>query len=62
MSEGWIADVKLDGDIGPAGTQVPRFLNHLTEQRPIDVAILEPWLLLAEEVPGVTMRAILGSR
>ena len=26
--EGRIADVKLEGDIGPAGTQVLRFLNH----------------------------------
>ena len=29
--EGHIAAVKLDGDIGPAGVQVLRFLNHLTE-------------------------------
>ncbi len=57
--EGRIADVKLDGDIGPAGTQVLRFLNHLTEVRPIDTRTLERWLLLAQDVPGITLRAVL---
>jgi hemolysin activation/secretion protein len=59
VSEGRIADVKLDGDIGPAGTLILRFLNHLTEQRPIAIATLEHWLLLAEEVPGVSLRTVL---
>ncbi len=57
--EGRITDVKLEGDIGPAGTQVLRFLRRLTEVRPIDTATLERWLLLAQDVPGVTLRAIL---
>jgi hemolysin activation/secretion protein len=59
VSEGRIADVKLDGDIGPAGTLILRFLNHLTEERPIDIATLEHWLLLATEVPGVSLRTVL---
>ncbi len=59
VTEGHIADVKLEGDIGPAGTQVLRFLKHLTEVRPIDTASMERWLLLAQDVPGVTLRAIL---
>jgi hemolysin activation/secretion protein len=57
--EGRIASVKLDGDIGPAGTQVLRFLNRLTEQQPIDAATLERYLLLAQDVPGVTLHAVL---
>ncbi|MBN8892304.1 MAG: ShlB/FhaC/HecB family hemolysin secretion/activation protein [Rhodospirillales bacterium] len=57
--EGRIADVKLDGDIGPAGVQVLRFLNHLKDVRPIDTASLERWLLLAQDVPGVSLRAVL---
>jgi hemolysin activation/secretion protein len=59
ITEGRIADVKLDGDIGAAGTQVLRFLNRLTEQTPIDAATLERYLLLAQDVPGVTLRAVL---
>jgi hemolysin activation/secretion protein len=59
VTEGHIASVKLDGDIGPAGTQVLRFLNHLTEVQPINSATLERYLLLAQDVPGVTLHAVL---
>ncbi|MGH7189782.1 MAG: ShlB/FhaC/HecB family hemolysin secretion/activation protein [Acetobacteraceae bacterium] len=57
--EAYIAAVKLAGNIGPAGTQVLRFLNHLTAIRPISNAALERWLLLAQDVPGVSLRAVL---
>jgi hemolysin activation/secretion protein len=59
VSEGYIAEVKLDGDIGPAATQVLRFLNHLTEQRPVTVDALERWLLLAQDIPGISVQAVL---
>lgn len=59
VTEGRIAAVKLDGDIGPAGTQVLRFLNHLTLEGPVNIANLERWLLLAQDVPGVSLHAIL---
>jgi hemolysin activation/secretion protein len=59
ITEGHIASVKLDGDIGPAGVQVLRFLNRLTEQQPINAATLERYLLLAQDVPGITLHAVL---
>jgi hemolysin activation/secretion protein len=59
VTEGRIASVKLDGDIGPAGTQVLRFLERLTERRPIDDKTLERYLLLAQDVAGVTLHAVL---
>ena len=59
VTEGRIASVKLDGDIGPAGTQVLRFLNKLTEKQPIDSVTLERYLLLAQDVPGISLRAVL---
>ncbi len=59
VTEGRIASVKLDGDIGPAGTQILRFLNRLTEKQPINSATLERYLLLAQDVPGVTVHAVL---
>lgn len=58
--EGYVADVKLDGDIGPAGVQVLRFLNHLVGQVPLRTAELERWLLLAQDVPGLTVRSVLN--
>lgn len=59
VTEGRIASVKIDGDIGPAATQVLRFLNRLTEKVPIDSATLERYLLLAQDVPGITLHAVL---
>jgi hemolysin activation/secretion protein len=58
-TEGRIVEVKLDGDIGPAGVQVLRFLNRLTDAPILDVATLERWLLLAQDVPGITLRTVL---
>jgi hemolysin activation/secretion protein len=59
VTEGHIVSVALDGDIGPAGTQVLRFLKRLTEEPIIDSATLERYLLLAPDVPGVTLHAVL---
>ena len=57
--EGYISAVKLDGDIGPAGRLVFDILEHLTGKRPVKNADLERYLLLANDVPGVTARAVL---
>ncbi len=59
VGESQVTEVLLDGDIGPAGAQVLRFLNHLKAVRPLDVASLERWLLLAKDIPGVTVRPVL---
>lgn len=59
ITEGRIAEVKLDGDIGPAGVQVLRFLKRLTEPAVIDTVTLERALLLAGDVPGVRLSAVL---
>jgi hemolysin activation/secretion protein len=59
VTEGRIAAVKLDGDIGPAGSMVLRFLNHLTEYPVIDSKTLERFVLLAQDVPGVSLSTVL---
>lgn len=59
VGEASITEVRLDGDIGPAGTQVLAFLNNLVGIRPLHIATLERWLLLAQEVPGVSVRTVL---
>jgi hemolysin activation/secretion protein len=59
ITEGYVAEVRLDGDIGPAGTQVLRFLERVKEVRPISTAAVERALLLASDVPGVTVRGVL---
>ncbi len=58
--EGYVAEVKLEGDIGPAGVQVLRFLNHVVGQTPLKASELERWLLLAQDIPGLTVRSVLN--
>ncbi len=57
--EGRISEVKLDGDIGPAGSKVLAFLNNLIQPGPTSAASLERWLLTAQDVPGVTLETVL---
>ncbi len=59
ITEGYVAEVRLDGDIGPAGTQVLRFLERVKAQRPVSTAAVERALLLASDVPGVRVRGVL---
>jgi hemolysin activation/secretion protein len=58
-TEGYIGDVKLDGDIGPAGELVLRMLQGLRDKHPVNNRDLERSLLLVNDIPGVTARAIL---
>jgi len=60
VTEGRIVDVKLDGNIGPAGSLVLRFLSPLTETRPLTTKALERALLLASDVPGVTVHGVIN--
>jgi len=60
VTEGRIVDVKLDGNIGPAGSLVLQFLSPLTEVRPLTTKALERALLLASDVPGVTVRGVIN--
>ncbi len=57
--EGYISDVKIDGDIGPVGVLVYNYLQHLTAIRPTKLRDVERYVLLAKNVPGITIRAIL---
>ena len=59
VTEAYVAEVRLDGDIGPAGTQVLRFLERVKESRPVSTRDVERALLLASDVPGVTVRGVL---
>ena len=59
ITEGFVAEVKLEGDIGAAGTQVLRFLDRLVGAKPVSGAMIERALLLASDIPGVTVRGTL---
>ncbi len=59
VREGRIARVRLSQDIGPAGVQVLRFLEGAVSEGAASVARIERALLLAGDVPGVTVRGVL---
>jgi hemolysin activation/secretion protein len=59
VTEGFVAEVRLDSDIGPAGAQALRFLERVVGQRPLTTAALERALLLTSDIPGVTVRGVL---
>jgi hemolysin activation/secretion protein len=57
--EGVIAEIVLDGTIGPAERQARHFLDPLVGQRPLSAAALERALLLAGDIAGVSARGVL---
>jgi len=57
--EGYVSDVKYDGDIGPAQAAVEKLVQRLRGVRPINVAEVERQLLLANDLNGLVVRASL---
>ncbi|MCG6942071.1 MAG: hypothetical protein LJE69_12570 [Thiohalocapsa sp.] len=57
--EGYISEVEIQGDIGPAEKLVRRYLAKVADQRPLKLATLERALLLAKDIPGIDVKGIL---
>jgi hemolysin activation/secretion protein len=59
VTEGFVAEVALEGEAGPAARQARRFLERLVGQRPLPNAALERALLLASDIPDLAARGLL---
>lgn len=59
VTEGFIGTVALDGDIGAAGDLAYSILQHLTWIRPVNNADLERYMLLVNDIPGISAQAVL---
>ncbi|MDE1149844.1 MAG: ShlB/FhaC/HecB family hemolysin secretion/activation protein [Azospirillaceae bacterium] len=57
--EGFVADIRYDDDIGPARAAIERLLAPLRGVTPISVGEIERRLLLADDLPGLKVRATL---
>ncbi len=57
--EGYIAAIEFQDDIGPAQKLVQAYLGPVTAQRPIRLATLERALLLCNDIPGLSVAALL---
>lgn len=57
--EGYVSSVVVEGDIGDASKQARRFLGKLVDRKPVNLRDMERYLLLTEDMPGVSVRAVL---
>ena len=57
--EGYIDSITYVGEIGESIQVIEGYLNKLVAIRPINIADLERYLLLSNDVPGITVRGVL---
>lgn len=57
--EGYVAEVEVTGDAGPAQPAVERLAGELMGERPLTAATLERYVLLANDLPGVSAQAVI---
>ena len=57
--EGYISNIVVEGNVGDVASQAQRFLNRITLARPANLRDVERYLLLTQDMPGVTMKAVL---
>ncbi|MGF7212423.1 hemolysin activation/secretion protein [Skermanella aerolata] len=59
MIEGFISDVAVEGEVGDVRRLIDGYLQNITGERPVDISTLERYLLLVNDLPGITARGVL---
>jgi hemolysin activation/secretion protein len=57
--EGFISNVVIEGDVGPVARQAQRFLDKVTASRPANLRDIERYLLLTQDLPGISLKTVL---
>ncbi len=57
--EGYISNVVVEGSVGDVARQAQRFLDKITLSRPANLRDVERYLLLTQDMPGISMKAVL---
>jgi hemolysin activation/secretion protein len=57
--EGYISEVKVSGDVGPVRDLIQGYVDKITESRPARLEDIERYLLLANDVPGITAQGVM---
>ncbi|WP_060510495.1 ShlB/FhaC/HecB family hemolysin secretion/activation protein [Pseudomonas sp. NBRC 111124] len=57
LVEGYVHDVRREGNIGPAGAYLDQLQERLKAERPLTQATLDRFIGLAQRIPGVTLQA-----
>ncbi len=58
--EGYIADVRIEGGSAALRNRVRKYADKIRASRPLTVAALERYVLLVNDLPGVTAHAVLA--
>jgi hemolysin activation/secretion protein len=59
VHEGYVAEVEITGDVGSARAALETLGAQLMTERPLSARVLERYLLLANDLPGVTVQAVI---
>lgn len=57
--EGYVAEVEIAGDAGSARAALEQLGAQLTKERPLTAKVLERYVLLANDIPGVSVQAVI---
>src|SRR5262245_841608 len=57
--EGYISNVVVEGNVGDVAAQAHRFLDKITLSRPANLRDVDRYLLLTQDMPGISMKAVL---
>lgn len=57
--EGYISKVEIKGYAGNKKIIVMKFAKHILESRPLNIKVLERYVLLANDVPGLDVKAVI---
>ena len=57
--EGYVADVRIEGNVGWVESLIRSTLSVVTDERPLRFATLERALLLADDIPGISVAGLL---
>ncbi len=57
--EGFVTNVVLEGDVGSSRGLIERYLNNILASRPVNIADIERYLLLMNDLPGISGTGVL---
>lgn len=57
--EGFISEVTLQGDLGMSKVLFEKYGQHLTKEKPFQASVLERDMLLMNDTPGFTVKAVI---
>ena len=57
--EGFVTNVVLEGDVGSSRGLIERYLGNILDSRPVNIADIERYLLLMNDLPGISGTGVL---